>query len=540
MRTNKYLGLAILLLLNSMNAQVLVKDIKTGGLGANISLLKIMNDRLFFSANDGITGQEVWSSDGTAAGTTILKDVNPIGDGLNNTFPTRFSTVGSTLFFAGNDNVNGYELWKTDGTTTGTALVKDIKAGASGGFSVTREMISHNGFVYFSADNGVTLDELWKSDGTSSGTELVKNIAVTGPSYVEKFTISNNILFFTANDGNTGQELWRTDGSAAGTVLVKNIASSGGSLPNYLTDVNGTLFFSAYTAANGIELWKSDGTNQGTLMVKDINPGSASAFSTSSFYNFNGTLYFSASDGSNGEELWKSDGTPEGTVMVKDIRSGISGGLDFSNIQSFVGFNGFLYFLANDGTTGAEIWKTDGTTTGTVLLKDIRIAKNWSSEPKELTVFNNSLYFIAYDGINDNTLWKSDGTSSGTVLAFTKEPNVSKSLIVLGNQLYFRATNTSNGEELWKFEGAALAIPQVKKNSFFTIYPNPSSGIFQLVLDNSLRNAKLEIVNLLGETMYSIDNIQPKIDLSAFSKGIYLVKVVSETKEVSQQKIIIQ
>lgn len=518
------LAIALNLFTWNINAQLLVKDIKIGSSGANISLIKKVGNRLYFAADDGTKGSEVWISNGTSNGTTILKDVNPSGDGLNKTFFTKFETIGNTLYFVGNNNVNGFELWKTDGSVSGTQLVKDIKVGASGGFMVTREMISHNGFIYFSGDDGTISDELWKSDGTASGTNLVKNIAVTGPSYIENFTVSNDVLFFTANDGNNGQELWKTDGSAAGTVLVKNIASSGGSLPNYLTDVKGTLYFSAYTAANGIELWKSDGTNAGTIMVKDINPGSGSAFSTSAFYNFNGTLYFSATDGSNGEELWKSDGTPEGTVMVKDIRVGTAGGLEISNIQSFMGFNGQLYFLANDGITGVEVWKTDGTTSGTVLVKDIRSGNNTTSDPKELTVFNNSLYFIAYDGINASTLWKSDGTNSGTILAFNKGPKVSKSLIVMGDNLYFRATDSANGEELWKFDGT-LGINENYKNDLgITVYPNPSKGIINLELTD-LKEAELSIYNVAGQKVLTkkINEKKSRLDLNTLDNGIYFL-----------------
>jgi len=456
MKKNKFIIALVLILLNiGVSAQVLVKDIKSGNSGSYISLLKKVNATLYFAADDGINGNEVWKSDGTALGTVLVKDVNPNGDGLNKLFFTRFANLGDILFFAGNDNVNGFELWKSDGNASGTTLVKDIKVGFSGGFDVTGELISYNGFVYFLADNGTTFNELWKSDGSVAGTVLVKDIASVGSSYIENFTISNNILFFTANDGNVGQELWKTDGTTAGTVMVKNIASSGGSEPSYLTDVNGTLFFCAYTATNGIELWKSDGTTVGTVMVKDINPGTASAFSNSSFFNMNGTLYFSANDGINGKELWKSDGTTNGTVMVKDIRAGSSGGLDISYLQYFLDYQGSLYFLANDGTTGAEIWKTNGTSNGTMLLKDIRIG-NTSSEPKDLVVFNNNIYFSANDG-KGSTLWKSDGNSDGTMLAFTKGPS-SGSLIVMGSNLYFRGYTAEFGDELWKFDGIA-AIP---------------------------------------------------------------------------------
>ena len=59
----------------------------------------------------------------------------------------------------------------------------------------------------------------------------------------------------------------------------------------------------------------------GTVLVKDINAKGAGA-SPLSLTNVNGTLYFSADNGTNGYELWKSNGTEAGTVLVKDIDAG--------------------------------------------------------------------------------------------------------------------------------------------------------------------------------------------------------------------------
>lgn len=631
MKKKIYINAAVLILLNiSVSAQLLVKDIKTGSLGSSITLVKNVNNLLYFAADDGINGNEVWRSDGTSSGTFLVKNVNPNDDGLNSTFATRFANIGNTLFFAGDDNINGFELWKSDGSESGTTLVKDIRVGSSGGFDVTGEMISFNGFVYFLADNGTTFEELWKSDGSASGTVLVKDIwPGSSSSYIENFTVSNNILYFSANDGNSGQELWKTDGTASGTVLVKNIASSGGSFPTNLTDVNGTLFFSAYTAANGIELWKSDGTTAGTVMVKDIKPGAENAFSTSSFFNMNGTLYFSADDGINGEELWKSDGTSAGTVMVKDIRAGSMGGLNISNIQYFQAYKGLVYFSANDGASGVELWKSDGTSNGTVIVKDIR-SGNMTSDLKELIVYNDLLYFSAYDGLSATQLWKSDGTSSGTMLAFTKGPGSARSLTVMGDNLYFRGSTTTNGEELYKYDGSAaipndslklsvnslnftksgstiqvqltsnanwvtsgkaswvtltpstgngnavlnitasantsssirtntitftaglatktllitqdatVSVSEINKTDNLNIYPNPSSGIFNISSTQTISN--IDVYDVTGKLVYYQNNTKQtnaSLDLSNLSNGIYFIYTATENGVVSKSKVVV-
>ena len=204
-------------------------------------------------------------------------------------------------------------------------------------------------------------------------------------------------LFFVARDGFRGWELWKSDGTKAGTVLVKDITLRGGSAPYLLTDVGGTLFFEANDGVHGSELWKSDGTETGTVMVKDIRRGSRSGFplwlSQSRFVfmgGAGGTLFFSVADGSHGLELWKSDGTEPGTVMVKDINP--TGG---SFIHGLTAVGDKVYFSADDGTHGWELWRSDGTEARTVLVKDINLEDG--SYPTDLAV-GDTVYFSADDG----------------------------------------------------------------------------------------------------------------------------------------------
>jgi ELWxxDGT repeat protein len=110
---------------------VAVKDIRSGYYGSYPRYLTDANGRLFFVADDGTHGSELWATDGTAAGTAIVKDIRA---GSGNSYPADLTNLNGTLLFRANNGTNGYELWKSDGTSSGTALVKDIRSGSSNSY----------------------------------------------------------------------------------------------------------------------------------------------------------------------------------------------------------------------------------------------------------------------------------------------------------------------------------------------------------------------------------------------------------------------
>jgi ELWxxDGT repeat protein len=241
-------------------------------------------------------------------------------------------------------------------------------------------------------------------------------------SHADQLVRTGGTTFFVADTPSTGTELWKTDGTEAGTVLVKDIRPGLlGSRPSELTKVDGTLFLNADDGKNGFELWKSDGTAAGTVLVKDLRSGldafglPASSVPTG-LLNVSGTLFFGADDGKNGSELWKSDGTAAGTVLVKDIRPHDSFGLPASSEPAdFANVMGTLFFRANDGRSGFELWKSNGTPEGTTLVRDIAPGAA-GCRPSELTPVNERLFFRAFDAASGSELWNSDGTAAGTVL----------------------------------------------------------------------------------------------------------------------------
>ena len=194
-------------------------------------------------------------------------------------------------------------------------------------------------------------------------------------------------------------------------------------------------------------------------MVKDINPDSASSY-LQRLTAVNGVLFFTVDDGVHGTELWKSDGTEAGTVIVKDIRPGASSG-GVSDLQAV---GNTLFFTADDGVNGRELWKSDGTEGGTGQVKDI-FAGSEASFPESLTAVNGALYFTADDGVSGRELWISDGSTAGTTLVEDLVAGAGSSypqaLTALSGRLYFQAADGA-GEELWASDGRPPGPPWSK------------------------------------------------------------------------------
>ena len=311
--------------------------------------------------------------------------------------------LGNESFFVADDGFTGRELWKTDGTTEGTTLVKDVLPGPD--TSDPRELTVVGDELFFTAIDEEGNIDLWKSDGTEAGTTIVYDADANGVYYLSDLTESGGNLFFTAYEEASGYELWVSDGTAAGTMLVEDINPDQLVIdrPQELTDVNGTLFFTSYE--NGYynrELWKTfdDGGTIGVMMVKDlgIDPGDDGLLGTAdddpsiSSYptfltNVDGVLFFAAEDFEAGVELFKSDGTPGGTMMVSDLNPSGS-----SYPYELTAFNGEVFFAADDDTGERHVYRSDGNTISFVADTTGGLG---SSNPVEFQVVGNDLFFSA-------------------------------------------------------------------------------------------------------------------------------------------------
>src|SRR5688500_12434811 len=256
-----------------------------------------LNGTVVYRANDGDHGLEWWGTrtapDGSPAGAVMLRDIYP-GAASPFTFAAlegrpgrRVGVAGGTLYFSANDGVSGHELWATDGTPAGTRLVADLRPGP--GASLPRHFVAAAGnVVYFTAD-GDAGPRLYRSDGTAAGTYRMPDFPRSGyygnePIPLAPVGRAGALLVAAPPDPESGYELWTTDGTAANTRLVKDLnPGEFGSNPGFevgsgtvhngilrydvVTRADGVAFFAATDAANDRRLWRSDGPTAGTFAV---------------------------------------------------------------------------------------------------------------------------------------------------------------------------------------------------------------------------------------------------------------------------------
>ena len=239
-------------------------------------------------------------------------------------------------------------------------------------------------------------------------------------------------------------------------------------------------------------------------------------------------MFLTATDGDSGIELWKSDGTANGTVMVRNINASVG-----SSPQELMYSNGVLFFSATDGVFGRELWRSDGTEAGTLLVKDINPLGNSNSSPEYLTPYLAAVYFRSTDGVNGFELWRTDGTEAGTVLVADINPVGSgdpAEMTVSNAVLYFRANDGSSGHELWKLDGN-VGLPDGSTRTAIALYPVPVKEVLFVRSGSAgatptgwqVHNASGAAV-LTGSALLRAGVLQ--VDVSGLGVVLYLLTVI--------------
>lgn len=467
--------------------------------------------KLYFDNEDPQNGREIWTSDGTVAGTTLLKDIAAETQ-TQSSNPADFVSFNGQLFFTADDGMAGRELWHSDGTSQGTMLLVDANPGAAG--SSPSDLSVAAGALYFFATDSSGAAHLWRSDGTPSGTKALAAVSprpdpTRSPGCDSRAIALGGSVYFAGYDAAAALQLWKSDGTAAGTQRITNIVtpSFGAFGICYLTVSAGQLYFQANDGMTGSELWVSDGTAAGTHEVADILPGLSGSTPTQ-LTPFMGSLYFLASDGTHGGQLWSTNGTAAGTVsspvfgtgtpigiasmgstllirvqtggalaVWSSSGNGASPTLLGSDYSSMFGLTnplfanrGFGYFAGGMSTAGVvdvEPWVTDGTAAGTHVLATINPGAG--SMPHGFADFDGITVFEATLPDSTTQLWRTNGSKTAVLAAI----DIGQTHLAAGQNLFYTSFDPISGTELWALNNAAPVaaddVSSVKSGSSVTV-----------------------------------------------------------------------
>lgn len=523
-----FLAVTNLVTLQGQKIQLLKEINPTNTLGSfpqYSSTYLVNNGILYFLADDGSKGVEVWRTDGTTAGTYLLKDIAPGNKAL---YSVNFSALGTKVIIGAEYN-SVYNVYISDGTVDGTILLKSLGKTASG-----EEMVTVGDNVYFKAYSSLTNNCLWKTDGTIAGTiPVVDN---QGKYVYDPKTLSehNGILYFLGIVANQGDNLWRSNGQGDGTYPIKILDPNNTNvlLVSRIVSTPIGAFFDVDKSTKP-EIWITDGTTNGTHIVKD----SVSYYLTNripSFAYLNGKFYFKSENA----ELWSTDGTSAGTKLVKNIYPNNI----YDGIVRMDTFQSKLIFTSEQSSK-EQLWVSDGTNQGTQRITTFNSNKV-NSNTVPFAKYGNDLFLVGNANFQ-NELWKTDGTTAA--LAYDFDLNYSsdpRDLVVLGDKIIFFAGFNGTNTELYYYLDPLVSSSVPNGNAEqFKVYPNPAHDHFTISKDITLdENTPIRLIGpdgrLVQQWLQAATDRQ--FSIPSLPKGLYVVTGRAKAGNTITSKIIIE
>ncbi|MGF1676594.1 MAG: putative Ig domain-containing protein, partial [Rivularia sp. (in: cyanobacteria)] len=532
-----------------MNTPKQLTYLNSSLVGSNPSDITDVNGVIYFTADDGRSGRELWKLQANGNPPIRVSDIN---FGFASANPENLTVVNGTLYFTADNGKQGRELWKISNTGT-PELIEDINLGANS--ANPDNLTVFNNTLYFIADDEKYGKELWKLDSFGKP-QVVQEISLySQSSHPTNLTIFNEALYFTLTDKSDKIQLWRTTTTGI-TEQVNNIASNLFNFSNFNV-VNNTLFFTAQDRYNNVILLKID--NQGnTQPITGIN---SNFYNLSNMTAINNTLYFSTTD-YNRSYLWKIDSN--GNAQQLNNYGSLA---NLSNISNLVVVNDILYFSGIDRYNGLKIWQIDhngnskqvlGTFSSYSNLSNFTVVNDilyfisdnsllWkidnayanringiapSSSISNLTVANNTLYFNLTDRYNDSKLAKINNNGYVETVRSINPISNPSNLQIINDTVYFTANDGNNGNELWKLRNefdhteTAVRVSQINRNTrqapgdfinvngtlYFTAETKDkgrelwriNNGVPELVQDINLgnRSSNLENLTVFNDILY--------------------------------------
>ncbi|OYU96344.1 MAG: hypothetical protein CFE21_08075 [Bacteroidetes bacterium B1(2017)] len=506
--TQKVFILFLLLSLGFMAKVVAQKPtlLKVGVADSALLDYKTIGDTSYFKVKQGAYFQ-LWKTDGTPGGTKLVKDsfVSEIGN---------FAAINNTLYFFGPNRAGKPALYKSNGTPAGTQIVRSFATDSA----VLLGLSVINNVGYFSYTHGTPHYEgVWKTYGDSAGTTEIKSGLIVKKTFENKafFKAGLTAIIFVVNyPNNTYSALWKTDGTLAGTTKLKD------SVFNYSTSKIGgmvqtstcAIFTNTFGASN---LWRSDGSIAGTYLIRGGSINNLTLYNDKAYF-LSGAVY---------KTLNQTDGSAFGAV------------LGLTNVGNSLGVLGNKLFLGGKDNNDWEPYAGDATPSNSVLLKDIHLGTDaGGSDPRFFTAVNGTMFFVANDYLHSDQIYKTNGTPSGTSLAYSLADTIrnfsTKGLSASGTNLLF-----VSGNNLYSLRTTGVSgLFPLNQEQVLNLYPNPTNGILNIDYKAS-SEATLKVYSCLGQEVLSIP-FASTIDLAGLGSGIYLLSILDGEKSITRKVIL--
>jgi len=477
----------------------LFADINVPGHSYPADLYNVNDDYFLFTAYNDASGRELYASDGLS--TWQVKDIQPgtesgMENGGNDYF--QYVVLNNKVYFFAREDGNGFDLWRTDGTSAGTEKVAELNEFNLG---IKGFIIVFNNEIYFTMSVGGE-SEMYKYEDVTNSVTKVFEVNMSGSSTPSQYSIINNHLFFVANNVTNEREWYYTDGIASPTMI--NLNETLSTNPNQTIVYDDKIYFVGAVGVSNIRnpytvFYNPVSTNFETTLLKNFTQSSLNGTvigANGFFIPFNESVYFAARESGIDNNLWqlyKTDGTAAGTEKAVNITTTHTGGLSENELKSMIVYNGKLFFEMSATPFGdAQLWVTDGTLSNLSRLTDDGASKMRKAYLKNAIINNNTLIVRGFSSIN----------------AFDYE--------------------------LWKITNGTLHTSETESMTI-SLYPNPAN---EKVFWKSSEKIQTLIFDISGKMV--LKSFDHPIDTSKLPIGTYIVKGQTSSGKIVARKLIVQ
>lgn len=499
----------------------------------------LVNDSvILFPGSSFLPGNELFRSNGTNSGTYLTKDIYPgtnscwIGLSANRAFSN-----GKQLFFQAQEPGDGFELWTSDGTLTGTFKLKDFNPTTAANSNPQQFTSPDNKKVFFNATvNGVLKTCI--SDGTSAGTDSTSINAAELPNLY-----CNGYYYYTKKHPSSiySNDIWKLDTASLQGQFVYDTDSVNHEGRAVLITVYGdSLILYKAQIDTATHLFTLNVNTLQVTQLPEVHPTYPNLKFHSAFYRIpnSNLVLFSAKSINEGIELWVCDGSS--VKLLSDINTGISNGIDQPNIPipSYIFHNGWVYFSALRDGLGYDIFKTDGTSAATTVAYEF---SSFSNAYAAAPICSGAGYLLGGlktcvgSGCNMFDLYILDNGNATQLLNSNNEAmQVNDNYrygIEMGGSLYFMAWANTSGREIYKLNGTVTKFDDVEFNNSVQIYPNPTSNNINI---KAKSGSKIMLYDMLGNLVIetTINNSSMSLNLQSLPSGLYSLRVNEYSKKI--------